>query len=117
MKIRSEMIVGGLAILFVILLFGWGLTGMEVFNTLLIVLLICMAIILIAMPIMALLKNPKNEFGESFKKQNAIIKILAAVFVITAIFEVMTSNDLGLTSIVFLILMIAIFVQWFFKKE
>lgn len=85
-------------------------------NEMITIIWIIITIILVLLILRSLITQ-KTRILDEFKKQHVIIQILIIAFIITAIFELITINTFAIAWIIFLILVILEFVQWFFKKE
>lgn len=109
---KNDTILGIVAFLFFILLFLMILSRNE-----LVVLLWTLITILLAIFLLKVFISNKNRILVGFKNQHIIIQILTVIFAISAIFELITIQNFNITWIIFLILLIAEFYQWFFKKE
>lgn len=62
-------------------------------------------------------KKSKNELIEKFKNQHIVVQILIIAFIVLFIYQLVTVQQLRITSYIFGLLVIALFLQWFLKKE
>ncbi|WP_458454955.1 hypothetical protein [Methanobrevibacter sp.] len=118
MKIKSEIIVILLFILFSILIFGYPLTGNNIYNEIFAVgIFYIIPLIIIACLAYLLIKN-NSEIMEQLKNTHIIIKILIGLCVICFIYDCFNiGNGQFISSIALLVLIIVEFGFWFFKKE
>ncbi len=118
MNLKPEVWITGLFILFVILIFAYPLTGNGTYNNLLFILIfVAIPLIIIFLLIKAFVKTPKSEIINNFKNQHIITQILIILTIISLIVDFIMNKMITWSSIPFLLAMIAIFCEWFFKKE
>ena len=77
---------------------------------------IIIAVVIIRIMI-ALIKRPKKELIEKFKNQHIVVQILIIAFIVLFIYQLVTVQQLRITSYIFGLLVIALFIEWFLKKE
>lgn len=118
MNPKPEITITGLFITFAILVFGSAMTGLAIFNQILMILsfIIVPAIILVIL-LRTVIKMPKSKIVENFKNQHPMTQLLETVTIISIISELIAIGSISFSAIPFLMLMIAIFCEWFFKKE
>lgn len=75
------------------------------------------AIIRIIIIIISHRKKSKNELIEKFKNQHIVVQILEIAFIVLFIYQLVTVQQLRITSYIFGLLVIALFIEWFLKKE
>lgn len=116
MNVKPEILVTGAFVIFTILLFGNGYLG---FDTSIVIygIMILIPLILLIYVIRMLFKIPKQNLIDGFKQEHIIIKILLVITVISLAYDIIITNSVGFSSIPLLILSIAWFCEWFFKKE
>ena len=113
-KFHTDLITG-LFIVFVILIFGQGVIGDEKIFTWLFLII---AAILIIYTIIQLIKTPNRELIENFKKNHIITQILIVITIVAVICDlILNPMKWTFSSIPILLLILAIFCEWFFKKE
>lgn len=62
-------------------------------------------------------KKSKNELIEKFKNQHIVVQILEIAFIVLFIYQLVTVQQLRITSYIFGLLVLALFIEWFLKKE
>ena len=106
-----------LFIIFVALIFTTpgmdGKTSLDIW-TLFFTIIIAVVIIRI---MIALIKRPKKELIEKFKNQHIVVQILIIAFIVLFIYQLVTVQQLRITSYIFGLLVISLFIEWFLKKE
>ncbi|MEE1129778.1 MAG: hypothetical protein UHW99_07330 [Methanobrevibacter sp.] len=109
---KNNTILEVLGVIFFILLFLIACTRNEI-----LILIWALVTAILSIFILKVLITDKNRIIDIFKNQHIIIRILTIIFVVSAIFELITIQNFNITWTIFLILIIAEFCQWFFKKE
>jgi len=62
-------------------------------------------------------KKSKNELIEKFKNQHIVVQILEIAFILLFLYELISVQQLRITSYIFGLLVLALFIEWFLKKE
>ncbi len=73
--------------------------------------------ILILLGILIRFLFPENSIAKIFDSQSTLMKIILIVFVVIALYGLITLENLKIIGAVIFLIIVFLFAEWFFKKE